>query len=100
QRAGEHDMADAAPRTDLDEIEELWMKSDEVDAERPIGEGERRADFGVEQIRRHRPASDDTEAAAVGDRGHQMSLRHPGHGAAHDGEIGPQGLAAAAPELR
>ena len=65
-------------------------------------DGERRGggDFGVEQIGRHRARRDHAETAGIRDRGDQVALRHPGHRAAHDRQLGAEKRAAARPQQR
>ena len=56
QAAGEHDMPDLVIEADLDQLLELRMHGDEVDAERPVGSARGRRDLGREQGGRHRAA--------------------------------------------
>ena len=98
QAAGEHDVADPMLGADLDQIEQLRMQGDQVDAERAPGQRLGRADLGRQQLRRHRSRGDDPEPAGIGDGGDQVALRYPGHRAAHDGEIAAENIPAARPQ--
>ncbi len=92
QAAGEHDMSDAAPGADRDQLGELGMHGDEIDAERLVRALARRRDLGIELRRVHRAAGDDAEAAAIRDRRDEIALADPGHGAAHDRELAAEEL--------
>ena len=48
--AGEHDVADAVLRADIDQLAKLRVHGDEVDAERPVGARLGLGDLGVEQL--------------------------------------------------
>ena len=52
---------------DLNQIEQLWVHSDQVHAEWLVRQLSSLADLGVEQLGRHRPASNHTETASVRD---------------------------------
>src|SRR5436190_15475972 len=96
--AGQHDVSDPLLDADIDQLHQLRMHRDQVDAERPRGERRSSGDFAAQQIGRHRAGGDDAEPAGIGDRGDQVALRHPGHRAAHDGEIGAEKGTAARPQ--
>ena len=72
--AGEHDMADLVLRADVDQLGQLRVHGDEVDAERPVGARLGLGDLGVEQLGGHRPAGDHAEPAGVGDGGDEVAL--------------------------
>src|SRR3546814_2378160 len=79
-------MLDVVLLADVDQLHDLGMHGDEVDAEGPGRPLLRLGDLGVEQVRRHGPAGDDAEAASVGDGGDEVALRNPAHRAAHRSE--------------
>ena len=84
---------------DIDQLQELRVHGDEIDAERAVGQrarsrrSRRRADRATST-----PRGDHAEAAGIGDRGDEVALRHPGHRAAHDRELGAEEGAAARPQ--
>ena len=96
--AGEHDVAHAMGGADVDQLDELRVQRDQVDAERPPGQRCGRIDLAREQLRRHRSRGDDAKPAGVGDRGDEVALRHPGHRPAHDGQIAAEDRPAARPQ--
>src|SRR5204863_10056732 len=96
--AGQHDVADPLLDADIDQLHQLRVHRDQVDAEWPSGEGRGRSNLPAQQIGRHRAGGYDAEPAGIGDRGDQVALRHPGHRAAHDGEIGAEKGTAARPQ--
>ena len=98
QAAGQHDMADLMIQADLDELVQLGMHDDEVDAERPVGEGRRRSDLLGQPRRVHRAAGEDAEPAGVADGGHEAPLGDPGHRSAHHREIGAEEAATFVPQ--
>ncbi len=93
--AGEHDMADLVLRADVDQLAQLRMHGDEVDAERPVGARLGLGDFGVEQLGGHRAAGDHAEAAGIGDGGDEVALGDPAHRAAQDRDVAAEELGAA-----
>src|SRR3546814_10540267 len=95
EAAGEDDMPDVVLLADVDQLHDLGMHGDEVDAEGPGRPLLRLGDLGVEQVRRHGPAGDDAEAASVGDGGDEVALRNPAHRAAHDGDLAAEEIGAA-----
>ena len=67
---------------------------DEVAGERPGVSVARLLDVGRELVRRHVAGGQATERAEVAHERDQVRLADPGHGAAHDGQLGAQeGLA-------
>ena len=72
--AGEHDMADLVLRADVDQLAQLRVHGDEVDAERPVRARLGLGDLGVEQLGAHRAAGDHAEPAGVGDGGDEVAL--------------------------
>ena len=98
QPTGENDVADTTFEADLHQLVELWMHDDEIDAERFRGERSRGLDLGRKELRRHRTASEHTEAAGIGNRRDQIALRHPGHRPAHDRDFATENIEATLPE--
>ena len=86
-----------ASQADPDQVVELRVHGDQVDAERPVGQRLGAGDLGREQVRVHRAAGDHAEAAGVGDRRDQVALADPAHRAAHDGDVGSRGTRCRAP---
>ena len=99
QSTGEHDMAHLVFRTDRDQVHNLRVHGDKVHAKwlgcKRLG----RSDFGIEQFGRHRPARNHPEPARVRNRGNQVALGHPRHGAAKDGNIATEKFGAAIHEV-
>jgi hypothetical protein len=85
-------------QTDVDQLDELRVHGDDVDAERPVGQRGGRLDLARQQIGRHRARGDDAKPAGIGNRRDQVALRHPGHRAAHHRELGAEKRAAARPQ--
>src|SRR5690606_28160731 len=70
--AGQRDVADAVLGADFDQLEQVRMHGDQVDAERFGGERLGAGDFAIEQFGRHGAAGDHPEPAGVADRGHEV----------------------------
>ena len=85
--ARQHDMADLVLGADRDQIEQLRVHGNQVDAEGFAGERLGSGDLAIEQLGGHRPAGDYPEAAGIGDCGDQIALGDPGHCAAEDGVV-------------
>jgi hypothetical protein len=83
-------MADIMLLADFDQVEELRVHRDQIDAERLVGERLGPGDLRIELLGVHRAAGDHAEAAGVGDCGDEVALGHPGHGAAEDGDLAAQ----------
>ncbi len=66
QAPGEDDVGDLMLRANIDQLIELGMHGDQIDAERLAGERLGSLDFLVEQLWRHGPAGDHAEPARVG----------------------------------
>ena len=97
--AGEDDVGDFVVGADVDQLEQHRVHGDQIDAERLRGALLGLGDFGVEQIRRHRPAGDHPEAAGIADRGDEVALANPAHRAAEDGELAAEKFGAAVHQL-
>ena len=97
--AGKNDVGDAMIGADVDQLGQLRVHGDEIDAERPVGARLGLGDLGVEQFGAHRSAGDYSEPAGVGDGGDQMALGNPAHRAAHDGDVAAEELGAAVHQL-
>ena len=72
------------------ELRQVRVHHDQVDPERRIGQGLDRLDLLVQPLRGHRPAGQDPEGAGPAQRGHQVALAHPGHGAAEERQFTAQ----------
>ena len=97
--AGEDDVADIMLGADIDQLRELRVHGDEVDAERAVRAHFRLGDLGVEQLGSHRAAGDHTEAAGIGDGGDEVALADPAHRAAHDRDVAAKEFGAAVHQL-
>jgi hypothetical protein len=69
--------------TKLDQLIELRVQGDQIDAERAAGQRLRTRNLVVQLLRLQRTTGDNPESAGVGDRSNQVPLGHPRHGAAH-----------------
>src|SRR5262249_23490892 len=98
QTAGEHDMTNPMLGAYLDELEQLRMQRDQVDAKGTLGEPFGCGDLSRQEFWRHRPRGNDSKPPGVRNSGDQIALRHPGHCAAHDSEIASENVPAANPE--
>ena len=98
QTAGENDMAYGTLGADLDQFGQPRMHENKVDAERAIRQRAGSANFGGQQIRGHGARRDHTEPARVRNRGDEVALRDPSHGAAHDREVATENRASATPQ--
>ena len=96
--AGQHHMAHPGGGANAHQVVELRVHGDEVDAERQAGHRLGGGDLLFQQLRPHRAAGDDAEAAGIGDGGDQMALADPAHRAAHDGDARAQEGTAARPQ--
>src|SRR3546814_6567518 len=85
-------MADAMFCAHLDQLEELGVHGDKVDAKIARREFFRRRDLGIEQFGGHRTAGYDAEPAGVADRADEMAFRNPAHRAAENGVIAAEKL--------
>ena len=97
--SGEDDVGHAVIGADVDQLGQLWVHGDEVDAEGAVGAGLGLGDLGVEQFGAHRAARDYSEPAGVGDGRDQVALGDPAHRAAHDRDLAAEELGAAVHEL-
>jgi hypothetical protein len=89
QPACQHDMADLMLGAHRDQLHQLRVHGDEVDAERLGSKRLGRGDLGIEQFGGHRPAGNHAKAACIRDGRDEIALRHPAHRPAKD-----RGLAA------
>ena len=85
QASCENDMRHLMFVTHLDQLHQLRVHGDQVDAKRLAGERLGGGNLGIEQRRRHRTAGDHTESAGIGDRSDKISLAHPTHRTAKNG---------------
>ena len=99
QAAGEHDMSHGMFAADRDQLHQVGMHGDQIDAERLFGAFLGLGDFGVEQFRRHRAAGNHAKAAGVGNRADQMAFGYPGHRPAHDRGLAAEKIGAALHEM-
>jgi hypothetical protein len=86
------------PGTDVDQVEQLRVHGDEVDAERLGSQRLGRGDFRVQQGGRHRAAGNHAKPPGIGYGRHQMPFRHPAHRPAQNGGVAAQKLRAAGHE--
>jgi len=97
ETARQYDMTHPMLGADVDQVEELRVEGDQVDAKGTTSQRLGRANLGREQLRRHRSRSDDAEPPGIGNSCDQVALRNPGHRSAHDGEVAAEQLEAVRP---
>ena len=96
--ASQHDMTDLGSQANADKVIEHRVHRDQVHAEWFVRHRLRSGDFRRQQIRRHGAARDHPKPAGIGNGGDQMTLTHPAHGSAKDGDRATEKFGATGPQ--
>ena len=92
-------MADAMFRAHFDQLEQLRVHRDQVDAEIARRERFGGGYLGIEKFGCHRPAGNHAEPARVADRADKMAFGDPAHRTAQDGIVAAEKLGSAGHQI-